>query len=278
MSIPTVFENDDRRFYCAAMEKKKPLTPEEKAECLALKALFVSKKRTLKLSQESLGAALGVSQAAVSHYLNGVNALNLPVAIKMAGILGVRVSDFSPRLAKIGVEAQWSEPAPSTGYSLIPVEVWDDDTPLDEDTVEVPIFKSAEFSSGPGSSQQLVVDEGMRLRYGKRTLRNNGVDPANVAGGLNRGRSNEPVYPDGCIVMMDLSKTEIVDGEPYGLEHSGEFRVKQLYRLPGGGLRLRSYNREEYPDEDYGADWPEQIRIVGWVWIHQPKARKWKGR
>lgn len=169
-------------------------------------------------------------------------------------------------------------PAAKPSYELIPVEVWDDDTPLDDDTVEVPLFTSAEFSSGPGRSQQVIFDEGKRLRYGRMTLKKNGIDPANVAGGLNKGRSNEPVYPDGCIVLMDMSKNEIIDGEPYGLDHLGEFRVKQLYRLPGGGLRLRSYNREEYPDEDYGPDWPEQIRIIGFVWIHQPKARKWRGK
>lgn len=63
MSIPAVFENDDRRFYRARMEKKKPLPPEELAECQALKALFVAKKKALGLSQESLGEALGIIQA-----------------------------------------------------------------------------------------------------------------------------------------------------------------------------------------------------------------------
>lgn len=227
-------------------------------------------------SKAGLARACSISKPAVSAWFSG-------------GTTSLEGSNLLAASAYLGVRPEWlasgrgsMHPAQSQPtakpYTLIPVEAWDDDTPLDDDTVEVPIYKSAEFSSGPGRSQDLVIDEGMRLRYGKRTLKNNGVEAAQVAGGLNKGRSNEPVFPDGCIVLMDQSKTEIVEGEPYGLEHLGEFRVKQLYRLPGGGLRLRSYNRDEYPDEDYGADWPEQIRIVGWVWIHQPKARKWKGK
>lgn len=261
---------------------KRELTPEEKAECERLKTLYLSWKTRTGMTQEKAAEILGFkTQGAVSQYLNGRVALNLPAASRFAKLLGRQVGDFSQRLAAElppAPSSQLVQASATASYSLIPVEVWDDNTPLDDDTVEVPIFKSAEFSSGPGRSQHLVFDDGMRLRYGRRTLKNNGIDAANVAGGLNKGRSNEPVYPDGCIVLMDLSKTEIVDGEPYGLDHMGEFRVKQLYRLPGGGLRLRSYNREEYPDEDYGSDWHEQIRVVGFVWIHQPKARKWRGR
>jgi phage repressor protein C with HTH and peptisase S24 domain len=37
----------------------------------------------------------------------------------------------------------------------------------------------------------------------------------------------------------------------YALDHGGQLRVKTLYRLPGGGIRMRSYNRDEHPDEEY---------------------------
>lgn len=259
------------------MEKKKPLTPEEKAECAALKSIFVSKKKELGLTQESFGAALGMSQAGVSHYLNGINALNLPMAIKAAAALRVSVADFSQRLAvQLPADSQPQERKPS--YELIPIEEWDDDTPLDDDTVELPLYKSVEFSAGAGKSQHVEIDEGRRLRYGKRTLRKAGIDLAHAAGALNKGNSNEPVYPDGSIVMMDLSKTEIVPGEPYGIDHHGEFRAKVLYPLSGGGLRVHSYNEKEYPDEIYGPDWPTFIRVIGWIWIHQPPARRWRGR
>lgn len=81
--------------------RKRVLTPEEKDECARLKALYQAKKKSLNLTQESLAALLGgVHQSAVSHYLNGVNALNKDVAAKFAQALHVSVEDFSPRLAE----------------------------------------------------------------------------------------------------------------------------------------------------------------------------------
>ncbi|WP_342030355.1 S24 family peptidase [Pseudomonas sp. CFBP 13719] len=45
----------------------------------------------------------------------------------------------------------------------------------------------------------------------------------------------------------------MVDAKMCALKHVGELRVKMLYRLPGGGIRMRSYNREEHPDDEYSA-------------------------
>lgn len=259
---------------------KRELTVEEKEECARLKALWESWKARTRQTQEFAADYLGFrTQGAVSQYLNGKIALNLPISIKWAQLLGCQVADFSQRLAaQLPTDTPSKVVEPQPTYRLLPVEVWDDDTPVDDDTVELPLYKSAEFAAGVGRSAQVEIDEGHRLRYGRRTLRKAGVDPANAAGGINKGNSNEPVIPDGAVVMVDRSKTEIIAGELYGIDHLGEFRAKLLYPLPGGGLRVRSYNREEYPDEDYGPDWPTFIRIIGWVWIHQPPVRRWRGR
>ncbi|RML82138.1 Transcriptional regulator, partial [Pseudomonas syringae pv. maculicola] len=39
------------------------------------------------------------------------------------------------------------------------------------------------------------------------------------------------------------------------------------YRLPNGGLRLRSHNDAEYPDEVFSGEdiAREKIRILGWI-------------
>ncbi|WP_312272260.1 LexA family transcriptional regulator [Pseudomonas sp.] len=80
--------------------RKRVLTPEEQAECARLKAIYQAKKKELGLTQEHLAEVLGgINQSAVSHYLNGVNALNKDVAATFAQVLHVSVSDFSPRLA-----------------------------------------------------------------------------------------------------------------------------------------------------------------------------------
>lgn len=82
------------------MSKKKELSLELKAECDAAKALFVSKKNALGLTQASLAEAADISAAAVAMYLNGTNPLNAKFASVLSRLLGVPVEKFSKRLAK----------------------------------------------------------------------------------------------------------------------------------------------------------------------------------
>lgn len=81
------------------MSKKKELSPELKAECDAAKALFVSKKNGLGLTQASLAAEADISAAAVAMYLNGTNPLNAKFAVVLSRLLGVPIERFSKRLA-----------------------------------------------------------------------------------------------------------------------------------------------------------------------------------
>lgn len=75
------------------------LTTEETAESQRLKAIFEAKKKALGISQQTTGDSMGISQAAVGHYLNGRNPLNLNAAHHFAEILNCSIKDFSPRLA-----------------------------------------------------------------------------------------------------------------------------------------------------------------------------------
>lgn len=80
--------------------KKKPLTPDQLADAERLKAIYESKKRDLKLSQESLADLMGMGQSGVNQLLNGQNAINATHAAQFARIFGVKVDDFSPTLAR----------------------------------------------------------------------------------------------------------------------------------------------------------------------------------
>lgn len=82
------------------MEKKTNLTPEQIEDAKRLKAIYEAKKKELGISQQDIADALGISQGAVGHYLNGRNQLNTLAAAKFAEILQVKIEDFSPSLAK----------------------------------------------------------------------------------------------------------------------------------------------------------------------------------
>lgn len=133
-----------------------------------------------------------------------------------------------------------------------PIDVWDDDTPLDDDEVYVPFLKEVELSAGSGRT---VVEQShkQKLRFGKLTLRRQGVQPGDAVCVTVSGNSMEPVLPDKSTVGVDQGSTAVVDGKMYAIDHDGQLRVKTLYRLPGGGIRMRSFNRDEHPDEEYTA-------------------------
>lgn len=201
---------------------------------------------------------------------------------------GISKSGLLKAQEVIGCRAEWLRdgvgpmliPAPakpSADEMLMPASVWDDDTPVEADEVEVPFFKEVEFAAGSGRAHGIEIN-GRRVRYGKSSLRAAGVDPANAACAKASGNSMEPLIQDGSLVGIDRGKTQIVDGEIYAIDHDGMLRVKFLYQLPKGALRLRSFNSDEHPDEILSAEEARGVKVLGWVWTWSPPIRKWRGR
>lgn len=258
------------------MSKKPEYITEEAAR---LKAAYLARKEVLpSLTQEQIAHMFNWSgQSAVSQYLNGRIPLNLKALLGFSSVLGVHPSEISPRLVpptselavaidevKRGIAPEIDPADPALAVAA-PLEVWDDNTPLAEDEVELPFFKEVELSAGKGS-EVMLESSGRKLRFGKRTLQKKQINSEAAACVSVAGDSMEPVLPDGCTVAIDTHATQIQDGKMYAIDHAGQLRVKVLYRLPAGGLRVRSYNEAEYPEERYDAKYVEEnIRIIGKV-------------
>lgn len=247
-------------------ERKRPLTEDEAAECRALKSLWEQKRTEgMPLTQSAAGDALGISQAAVSHYLNGRNRLNLSAALGFASFLNVLVSDFSPRLAAEH-RALASARTPNGEAKLAgTLDPWDDTTPLHDDDVELPLLKTVCLAAGAGLEPGSEDFDGMKLRFSKSTLRKVGVQPECAVCVMVMGNSMEPMLPDGATVGVNTADKAIKDGDIYAINHNGELRVKQLYRLKQEGLRLRSINRDEWEDEDLDAEDAASVIVIGRV-------------
>ncbi|MDC3189118.1 helix-turn-helix domain-containing protein [Pseudoalteromonas elyakovii] len=225
------------------------------------------------LTQKELGDLVGVSQVAVMKIENGQTKNPR------------KINDFARAL---GVNVDWllySDQAISvstSNYTLntltkregvrelsnidefIDIEPWDSKTPLDEDEVEVPFYMEVELSAGNGSVIQLET-AGPKLRFSKSTLRRHGIDPTHAACVKVSGNSMEPVIPDGATVGIDTANTTIKDGDMYAIDWGGALFVKTLTRRPGGGLRIRSFNIDEYPDENLSNDEAKSVRVIGRV-------------
>jgi phage repressor protein C with HTH and peptisase S24 domain len=234
---------------------------------LADRLVYAMEQRNLV--QEALATSAGCTQASIQKLASGKS----------------KKSRFLPAIARaLEVDIDWLElgkapsassgterlyklqPKDGTPYTLGDLSTWDDSTPLEDDEVALPLYKEVEISSGTGRSC-VQIDDGRKVRFSNYTLRKAGIDPANAACATNSGNSNHPLILDRATLGIDKGMTKIIDGQVYALDHDGLLRIKFLYRLPGGALRLRSFNREEYADEDYSLDQvlEQRIQIIGRV-------------
>ena len=209
---------------------------------------IAQKREQSGLSQSELARRLGLSPQAIQKWESEVSVPRGRRLDEIAGALSTSVGFLVT--GEAAAEAQ--RKIESNATMIGSIYVWDDDTPLDDDEVYVPFLQEVELSAGSGKT---VVEQShkQKLRFGKLTLRRQGVQPSEAVCVTVSGNSMEPVLPDKSTVGVDQGSTSVVDGKMYAIDHDGQLRVKTLYRLPGGGVRMRSFNRDEHPDEEYTA-------------------------
>lgn len=164
---------------------------------------------------------------------------------------GVSKSGALKAAAKYGVSANWilkgeGEKQNSTVTKVIE---WDSSTPVEDDEVEIPFYKDTLISCGSGSITEMLGTETRKLRLSKSTLRQYGVENSNAYALTAFGDSMSPIINNGATVYVDVGRTSIVDGKIYAINHGGLFKFKYLYRMPKGGVRIVSANKDEYPEE-----------------------------
>jgi len=215
--------------------------------------------QALKLKAVNLVKLTGVSKGTVSQWVNGITNPSGQNLISLCSAL-----QCSPAWLLTGEDDSYKKPSHNTSiYSGLigSFDLWDSETPINDDEVALPFFKEVELAAGNGSTL-VQEDTSFKLRFAKSTLRKLDVNPSDAACVTVSGNSMEPALNNGATVGVDTSKKTIVDGKMYAVDHNGMLRVKILYRQPNGGVKLRSFNIDEYQDEvvDYS-----DIRIIGRV-------------
>ncbi|WP_342632178.1 helix-turn-helix transcriptional regulator [Marinobacter alkaliphilus] len=168
-------------------------------------------------------------------------------------------SDVKPKI--VSIEKRKADELEFFGH----MDAWDSNTPLDEDEVELPLFREVELAAGSGATQ-VIENHGAKLRFAKSTLSRAGVPAEAAACAFVRGNSMEPVMPDGTCVGVNTADKTIKDGEIYAIDHGGMLRVKYLHRRPGGGIKIVSQNASEHPVEEVTAeDMAANVRVIGRV-------------
>jgi phage repressor protein C with HTH and peptisase S24 domain len=145
----------------------------------------------------------------------------------------------------------------------------DNGTSLGEGGVEVPMYREVDLDSESGQTQ-VVESKGETKTLSKLMLKQAGILVENVACARVSGNSMEPVLPHGATVGVNTVEKKIIDGKLFAIDQNGMLRIKQVFRIPGGGIRLASFNKSEHPDEDYSQEYmAKNIRTIGRVFWYE---------
>lgn len=213
---------------------------------MELKDRLKQARKNARLSQVELAERVGIKQASISEIERGLT--------RTSGYL-IQISkalDVDPLWLSEGVgESSTFRARPiieSNAQLIGAMSAWGPEDPIEDDEVEIPYYAQVEFSGGGGMTEVVEV-AGRKLRFSKETLRAAGVTADDAACARVNGRSMERLILDGATIGFDKGCTSIIDGEIYAFNQDGMLRVKYLYRVPGGGIRVRSENSDEFPDE-----------------------------
>lgn len=208
-------------------------------------------------TQGALANLMGISRSAVSQWETGATIPTHENLKEISGICNVPLDWLATGRAH---RRKMTASSLTIGY----VAPWDEETPLADDEVELPLFREVELAAGSGRTY-VQENRGAKLRFAKSTLSRKGIDPSQAACCYVSGDSMAPILPDGSTVAVNTDERQVVDGKLYAIDHGGLLRVKYLYRLPGGGIRIRSVDRDQYPDEDLSPDDLVDLRVIGRV-------------
>lgn len=214
---------------------------------------IVQRMKALNLKQVDLVELTGSSKGTVSKWISGMNTPS---------------NTILPTLAKtLQTSSEWLIHG-NESYNFQKINTWDDDTPLDDDEVEIKFFKDFRFACGDGSAGEALDNEGRKLRLSKITLKRLHIEKTNAIATTAEGDSMSPTIKDGDTIHIDLGRKQIKDGRIFAICHGGLFKAKRLYNLPLGGVRIVSDNAVEFPEEHLTAQeiQEQQFEVLGWVW------------
>lgn len=205
------------------------------------------------LSQAQLGEVIGLSQQSVAKIENG--GTQQPRKIK--------------EIAKaLGVTQTWLQLGIEENGSLADFVVEE----LEETTIDPSVFASIpvldiELSAGNGCEAEVIESVVDTFPLRRIDLRKAGVAASNARIVKIWGNSLLPVLNNGDHVAVDISQSKpIRDGNLYALRDGVLLRVKVMINQPDGGVLLRSFNKDEYPDEILTLDERRtRIHVIGRV-------------
>lgn len=189
-------------------------------------------------NESAMARACGIPQRTLNRILNNEVKPNIETIEQIAKGVGRTVSDILSR--------EFSEPGDPDFAMLRRLDV--------------------KASAGAGNLVFLESERG-RLAFRRDFLKQSGVREADAVVIYADGQSMEPRIPDGAVLLVDTSRTELDNNEIHVIRVDGEILVKRLRKEIGGGVLIVSDNpdKHRYPDILVTPDKEDHLSIIGRV-------------
>jgi phage repressor protein C with HTH and peptisase S24 domain len=248
--------------------RKLPLTDWQVADSDRLKELFQRKKGLLKLTQEMIAAELGegVTQGAVSHFMNRRTALSLRAASVFAKMLQVPVSDFSPTLAqeleKLSASVEPHRPETAAAPAA-------NDASITEDDLHVYVVQlDARAAAGSGEENPHVEVKGT-LAFKKSWIKGKGLKVDSLAVIFASGRSMEPTIYEGDSLLVDKRSTSLKHNRIFAFLNAEKETIVKRAIKDGDDWWLYSDNADKtvkaHRDMAFADDEEQRFDVIGQV-------------
>lgn len=210
-------------------------------------------------TQTAMADKTGLAQSTIGRILRNESVPSADVVRKCADALGVTVQEIYTGRAEVD-ESQ---------SAMRPIKTWEHEDDLPPGEFAFVKRLSLKVAAGPqGESVDLNDDDGLQPQaFRADWIRAKGLKPAALRSTEASGDSMEPTVFDGDAVVLNTADTQVQDKKVYVIWYDGGERIKRLFRLPGGGLRIKSDN-EQYAPIDLTADQAQHVRIIGRV-VHR---------
>lgn len=130
--------------------------------------------------------------------------------------------------------------------------------------VALPRYEDVAASAGPGVVAPFAAAPSSMVAFDSAFLREKGATPDRCTVITARGDSMVPTIPDGSLLVVDHSQTQISNGFIMVINLGDDLLVKRVRRRLDGLIDLISDN-QAYAPETIGPDTLQQLRIVGRV-------------
>ena len=154
---------------------------------------------------------------------------------------------------------------PDEPFSMQRVRAVDDTEYQDDDEgeVRIPVY-DVRLQAGPGAQPPEFIETLERLTFKSSWLRKKRLREADLRIVTVEGDSMVPTLWGGDKVAVNINQRNVVDGRVFALAYGNDLRIKRLFWLADGRLRIVSDNKA-YAEEIVNSEEIDRVVIIGQV-------------